>query len=65
MKVFRDDKLLCQTPVLTGKDGLWNIDAGLEGAKDKSLLRIVIEDNGDGIDGDNVDLVDAGFVTRQ
>ena len=53
---------VCQTPVLTGKDGLWNINASLEGATDKSRLRIVIEDNGDGIQGDNVDLVDAGFV---
>jgi len=56
--------------VLTGKDGLWNIDAKLDGATDRSVLRIVIEDNGDGIQsdgihGDNVDLVDAGLVTRQ
>jgi hypothetical protein len=27
----------------------------------QSVLRIAIEDNGDGIHGDNVDLVDAGF----
>ena len=62
--MYLDDRLLCQTPVLTGKDGLWNIDAKLEGATDQSALRIVLEDNGDGIDGDNVDLVDAGFVVR-
>jgi hypothetical protein len=53
---------LCQTPVLTGRDGMWNIDARLDGATDRSLVRIVAEDNGDGIDGDNVDLVDAGFI---
>ena len=64
VKVYLDDRLLCQTPVLTGKDGLWNFDAKLEGATDQSALRIVLEDNGDGIDGDNVDLVDAGFVVR-
>ncbi|MBN2581177.1 MAG: alpha-L-fucosidase, partial [Pirellulales bacterium] len=62
VKVYLDKKLLYQTPVLTGKDGLWNIDVQLDGATDKSLLRIVLEDNGDGIGGDNVDLVDAGFV---
>jgi alpha-L-fucosidase len=61
-KILLDDKPLCQTPVLTGKDGLWNIDAKLEGVKDQSVLRIVVEDNGDGIDGDNVDLVDTGFI---
>ena len=64
-KVFLDDRLLCQTPVLTGKDGLWNINARLDGMRDKSVLRIAIEDKGDGIDGDNVDLVDAGFVAQQ
>ena len=62
MKVLLDDKLLCETPVLTGKDGLWNINARLEGATDTSVLRIVVEDNADGIHGDNIDLVDAGFV---
>jgi alpha-L-fucosidase len=62
IKIYLDQKLLCQTPVLTGRDGLWNIDARLDGATDRSLLRIVIEDNGDGIGGDNVDLVDAGFI---
>jgi len=62
MKVYLDKTLLCQTPVLTGRDGLWNIDARLDGATDSSVVRIVIDDNGDGIDGDNVDLVDAGFV---
>jgi alpha-L-fucosidase len=62
VKVYLDKKLLCQTPVLSGKDGLWNIDVQLDGATDKSLLRIVAEDNGDGIGGDNVDLMDAGFV---
>jgi len=65
VKVFLDDKLLCQTPVLTGKDGLWNINARLDGTRDKSVLRIVIENNGDGIDGDNVKLVDAGFIAQQ
>ena len=64
VKVFLADKLLYQTPVLTGKDGLWNINAPLDGVSDTSVLRIVIEDNGDGIDGDNVDLVDAGFVVQ-
>jgi hypothetical protein len=39
--------------VLTGTDGLWNIAAKREGATNKSVLRIAIEDN--------VDLVDAGF----
>jgi hypothetical protein len=62
VKVYLDQKLLCQTPVLTGRDGLWNIDARLDGATDRSLLRIVIDDNSDGISGDNVDLVDAGFI---
>ena len=62
VKVYLDKKLLCQTPVLTGRDGLWNIDARLDGATDRSSVRIVVEDNGDGIDGDNVDLVDAGFI---
>ena len=64
VKAFLDGKLLCQTPVLTGKDGFGNIDAKLDGAMEKSLLRIVIEDNGDGIYGDNVNLVDAGFVVQ-
>ncbi|MFZ1932177.1 MAG: alpha-L-fucosidase [Thermoguttaceae bacterium] len=62
MKIYLDQRLLCQTPLLTGRDGLWNIDARLDGATDRSLLRIVIDDNGDGISGDNVDLVDAGFI---
>lgn len=62
VKVLLGDKLLCQTPVLTGKDGLWTINARLEGATDTSVLRIVAEDNADGIHGDNIDLVDAGFV---
>jgi len=65
VKVFLDDKLLYQTPMLTGKDGLWNIDEKLEGATDKSVLRIVVEDNGDGYHGDNTDLVDVGFITKQ
>jgi hypothetical protein len=62
IKIFLDKKLLCQTPVLSGRDGLWNINVPLDGATDKSLLRIVLEDNGDGIGGDNVDLVNAGFI---
>jgi hypothetical protein len=62
VKVYLDKKLLCRTPVLTGGYGLWNIDARLDGATDRSLVRIVVEDNGDGIDGDNVDFVDAGFI---
>ncbi len=65
VKVYLDKKLLCQTPALTGRDGLWNIDARLDGATDESLLRIVMEDNGDGIGGDNVDLVDAGFINNR
>jgi alpha-L-fucosidase len=62
VKVFLDDKLLCRTPVLTGRDGLWNVDIELTGASDKSVVRLAIEDNGDGIQGDNVDLVNAGLV---
>ncbi len=62
VKVYLDQKLLCQPPTLTGRDGLWNIDVRLDGATDTSLLRIVIEDNGDGNDGDNVDVVEAGFI---
>jgi alpha-L-fucosidase len=62
VKVYLDQKLLGRTPVLTGRDGLWSIDVRLEGATDNSQLRIVIEDNGDGNDEDNVDLVDAGFI---
>lgn len=62
VKVFLDNRLLCETPVLTGTAGLWNIDTKLGGSTAKSVLRVVVEDNGDGIDGDNVDLVNAGFV---
>jgi len=64
VKVYLDQKLLCQTPVLSGQGGLWNLDARLDGATDKSLLRIVIDDAGDDIGGDNVDLVEAGFLAR-
>ena len=64
VKLFLDDKLLRQTPVLGGGDGLWNINEKLEAATDKSVLRIVIEDAGDGIDGDNADLVDAGCLVQ-
>ncbi|MCX6926123.1 MAG: alpha-L-fucosidase, partial [Verrucomicrobia bacterium] len=64
VKIFLDDRLICQTPVLSGGIGLWNVNASLEGATDKSRLKILIEDNGDGIQGDNVDLVDAGFVAQ-
>jgi hypothetical protein len=63
VKILLGDRLLCQTPVLTGKDGLWNINATLEGATDTSILGIVLEDNADGIHCDNIDLMDAGFVT--
>jgi len=31
----------------------------------KSVLRIVIEDNADGIHGDNIDPGNAGFITQQ
>jgi len=64
VKVYLDQKLLYQTPVLSGQGGLWNLDARLDGATDKSLLRIVIDDAGDDIGGDNVDLVEAGFLAR-
>ena len=62
VKVFLDNRLLCETPLLAGAAGLWNIDAKLEGGTANYVVRVVVEDNGDGIDGDNVDLVDAGFV---
>jgi hypothetical protein len=65
VKLFLDDKLLHQTPVLNGGDGLWNISEKLEGVTEKSVLRIVIEDNGDGIDGDNADLVNAGLIVGE
>jgi hypothetical protein len=45
-------------PLKVGKETF----ARLEGATDTSILRIVAEDNADGIHGDNIDLVDAGFV---
>ncbi len=62
--VFLGGRLLSQTPVLTGQDGLWNINVPLAGATEASRLRIVLEDNADGIHGDNIDLVDAGFITQ-
>jgi alpha-L-fucosidase len=64
VKLFLDDTLLCQTPVLTGTDGLWNLDVPLPGATPNSVLRLLVEDNRDGIHGDNLDLVEAGFASR-
>jgi hypothetical protein len=60
--VFLDDKQLYRSPVLSGGDGLWNLDVKLSGATEQSVLRLVIKDAGDGYDGDNADLVDAGFM---
>jgi HEAT repeat protein len=62
VKVFADDKLLAQTPVLRGGGASANIDATLPaGAK---TLRLVVEDAGDGVDFDDADFVNAGFVTQ-
>ena len=65
VKLFLDNSLRAETPILTGKDGLWNIDLTLRESGEQApakALRIVVEDNGDGIMGDNADFVDAGFL---
>jgi hypothetical protein len=63
--LYLDDSLRAETPILTGKDGLWNINLNLRESGEQApskALRIVVEDNGDGIMGDNADFVDAGFM---
>lgn len=60
VKVFADDKLLVRTPVLRGGGALANVNTVLPaGAK---ALRLVVEDAGDGVDFDDADFVNAGFV---
>jgi HEAT repeat protein len=60
VKVFADDKLLAQTPVLRGGGASADVDAALPaGAK---ALRLVVGDAGDGTDFDDADFVNAGFI---
>ena len=60
VKVFADNNLLAQTPVLRGGGASANVDAALPaGAK---ALRLVVEDAGDGVDYDDADIVNAGFI---
>lgn len=60
VKVFADTSLLVQTPLLRGGGASAKIDTALPaGAK---TLRLVVEDAGDGVDFDDADFVQAGFL---
>jgi hypothetical protein len=63
VKVFADGELLAETPVLRGGGASANIDIPLPaGAK---ALRLLIGDAGDGVDFDDADFVNAGFVVAR
>jgi hypothetical protein len=60
VKVFVDDKLMVGTPVLRGAGAASNVDIEIpRGAK---TLRLLVDDAGDGVDYDDADFVNAGFL---
>jgi len=60
-QVFADDRMLDETPVLSGGE-FWHVDVAIPaGAK---TLRLVVTDGGDGIGCDHGDWANAGFVTK-
>jgi hypothetical protein len=61
VRVYVDDQLKAETPVLRGNETPFALDVKLP--KDGKELRIVIDDAGDGYGYDDADLVNAGFMT--
>ena len=61
-KVYAGDKVLAETPVLRGGGASANVDVEVPpGAK---ALRLVVDDAGDGVDFDDADFVNAGFIVQ-
>ena len=60
VKVYLDDKLVAQTRVLRGA-GDWSA-LDVEIPRGAGQLRLVVDDAGDGVDFDDLDFVDAGFL---
>ncbi len=68
-KVYLDDELIAESPLLRAGDAPWNMDVALPSRPASSArprqLRLVVTDGGDGINSDWCDWVNAGFVTRE
>jgi HEAT repeat protein len=62
VKVLADDRLVAQTRILRGGGATANVDTLVPpGAR---ALRLIVEDAGDGVDFDDADFVNAGFLVR-
>lgn len=61
VRVYADQTLLAETPVLRGAGACSGVD--VEIPRGAGSLRVVVEDAGDGVDFDDVDLANAGFTT--
>jgi hypothetical protein len=65
VRIYADETLLTETPILTYGQKLWNVDieilAGVSGNRPERL-RIVVDKATNGIDQDHTNIVNAGFV---
>jgi hypothetical protein len=62
VKVLADDRLLAQTRTLRGGGASANVDTLIPPRA--RALRLIVEDAGDGVDFDDADFVNAGFVVQ-
>jgi len=60
VRVFIDDKLMVQTPVLRGAGASSNVNIEIPAGSRAS--RLVVDDAGDGVGYDDADFVNAGFI---
>jgi hypothetical protein len=65
VRIYADETLLTETPILTYGQKLWNVDieipTGVSGNRPERL-RIVVDKATNGIDQDHTNIVNAGFV---
>jgi CubicO group peptidase (beta-lactamase class C family) len=68
-KVYLDDTLMQESPLLRAGDAPWNVDVTiprrLKSGTPSQRLRLVFTDGGNGINYDWCDWVNAGFITRK